>query len=124
MAETSKIAYLLQRLAQGVAAHDRENPRHHTWGIGMSHFDIERLGLDEGEEILPGIVLQADGGVTGAFRVLCDGDHDRGEVEEEEEMVDAVAEQERELEAEREQERELETVEPWRSSPPPLRPPL
>ena len=51
--------------------------RHHTWGIGMAHFDIERLGLEEGEEILPGIVLQADGGVTGAFRVLCDGDHNR-----------------------------------------------
>ena len=50
----SKIAYLLERLAQGVAAHDRENPGHHSWGIGMSHFDIERLGLEEGEQILPG----------------------------------------------------------------------
>jgi len=87
----NKIAYLLERLAQGVAAHDRENPGHHTWGIGMAHFDIERLGLEEGEEILPGILLQADGGVTGQFRVLCDGEHDEGEVEEEEEVVDAVA---------------------------------
>ena len=94
MVETSKIAYLLERLAQGVAAHDRENPGHHTWGIGMAHFDIERLGLEEGEEILPGIVLQADGGVTGQFRILCDGQHDEGEVEEEEEVVDAVASQE------------------------------
>jgi hypothetical protein len=94
MADTSKIAYLLERLAQGVAAHDRENPTHHTWGIGMTHFDIERLGLEEGEEILPGIVLQADGGVTGAFRVLCDGDHDQGIVEEEEEVVDAIASEE------------------------------
>ncbi|HTW12800.1 MAG TPA: hypothetical protein VME01_08660 [Solirubrobacteraceae bacterium] len=94
----SKISYLLERLSQGVAAHDRENPGHHTWGIGMAHFDIERLGLEEGEEILPGIVLQADGGVTGAFRVLCDGNHD-GELEEaEEEVVDAVAEEARELE--------------------------
>src|SRR5881397_1363718 len=94
MADTSKIAYLLQRLAQGVASHDRENPEHHTWGIGMSNFDIERLGLEEGEEILPGIVLQADGGVTGAFRVLCDGEHDgEGELEEEE-TVDAVASEE------------------------------
>ena len=90
----NKIAYLLERLAQGVAAHDRENPGHHTWGIGMSHFDIERLGLEEGEEILPGIVLQADGGVTGQFRVLCDGEHDEGAVEEEEELVDAVAAEE------------------------------
>ncbi len=94
----SKISYLLERLAQGVAAHDRENPGHHTWGIGMAHFDIERLGLEEGEEILPGILLQADGGVTGAFRVLCDGDHNRDEEESEQEVVDAVAEEARELE--------------------------
>jgi hypothetical protein len=87
----NKMAYLLERLAQGVAAHDRENPTHHTWGIGMAHFDIERLGLEEGEEILPGVPLQADGGVTGQFRVLCDGQHDEGEVEEEqEEVVEAV----------------------------------
>ena len=75
MASTSKIGYLLERLSQGVAAHDRENPDHNTWGIGMAYFDIERLGLEEGEEILPGIVLQADGGMSGQFRILCDGDH-------------------------------------------------
>ena len=94
MAETSKIAHLLERVAQGVAAHDRENPDHHTWGIGMAYFDIERLGLEEGEELLPGIVLQADGGMTGQFRVLCDGQHGEGAVEEEEEMLDAVASEE------------------------------
>jgi hypothetical protein len=111
MAERSKISYLLERLSQGVAAHDRENPSHHTWGIGMAYFDIERLGLEEGEEILPGIVLQADGGVSGAFRVLCDGDHDAGQEEaEEEEMVDAIAEQ------------EVVEVQPARSAP--IRPPL
>jgi len=92
--ETSKIAYLLERLAQGVAAHDRENPDHHTWGVGMSGFDIERLGLEEGEQILPGIVLQNDGGVTGAFRVLCDGDHDAALEESEEEVIDAVGSEE------------------------------
>jgi len=91
MAPQSKVGYLLERLAQGVAAHDRENPTHHTWGIGMAHFDIERLGLEEGEDILPGIVLQADGGVTGQFRVLCDGEHDEGAVEEEEEVVEAIS---------------------------------
>jgi hypothetical protein len=108
MAE-SKIAYLLERLAQGVAAHDRENPSHHTWGIGMAYFDIERLGLDEGEQILPGIVLQADGGFTGAFRILCDGDHGQGEAQEaEEEIVHAVSEEEHEFE----QEREFEIVQP------------
>src|ERR1700744_5385034 len=90
----SKISYLLERLAQGVAAHDRENPDHHSWGVGMSHFDIERLGLEEGEEILPGIVLQADGGVSGAFRVLCDGNHDAVCEQKEGVTVDAAADEE------------------------------
>jgi hypothetical protein len=94
MADATKIGKLLERLAQGVAAHDRENPDHHSWGIGMAGFDIERLGLEEGEEILPGIVLQADGGQTGAFRVLCDGQHDSELEEEEEEVVEAVASEE------------------------------
>ena len=109
-APKNKIAYLLERLAQGVAAHDRENPGHHTWGIGMAHFDIERLGLEEGEEILPGIMLQADGGVTGQFRILCDGEHDEGAAEEEEEVVDAVASQ--------------ELGEPLHVTPPKIEPPL
>ena len=103
---SNKIAYLLERLAQGVAAHNRENPTHRTWGIGMAHFDIERLGLEEGEEILPGIVLQADGGVTGQFRVLCDGQHDEGAVEEEQEVIEAIA------------------SEPVHVTPPKLEPPL
>ncbi len=94
MVNTANMAKLLERFAQGVASHDRENPGHNSWGIGMAYFDIERLDLEEGEEILPGIVLQADGGVTGNFRVLCDGEHDgAGEIEEAE-VVDAVAEQE------------------------------
>lgn len=114
MADTKKIAFLLERLAQGVAAHDRENPSHHSWGIGMSHFDIERLGLEEGEQILPGIVLQSDGGVTSAFRVLCDGDHDSALEEQEEEIVDAVSEYEL----------EREVVIPFQGTPPPVRPPL
>src|ERR1700757_4524943 len=92
MTSQTKIAALLERVSQGVAAHDRENPGHHTWGIGMAHFDIERPGLEEGEELLPGILLQADGGMTGQFRVLCDGLHDEGVEESEEEVIDAVAE--------------------------------
>ena len=106
----NKIAYLLERLAQGVAAHDRENPTHHSWGVGMAHFDIERLGLEEGEEILPGIVLQADGGVTGQFRVLCDGDHDQELEQEEEEIVEAIAHD--------------ELAEPVHVTPPKIEPPL
>lgn len=94
MDQQAKIAFLLKRMAQGVAAHDRENPTHNTWGIGMAFFDIDRLGLEDGEIILPGIVLKADGGQTGQFRILCDGDHDESLVEEEEEVVDAVASEE------------------------------
>jgi hypothetical protein len=97
----------------------------------MAHFDIERLDLEEGEEILPGIVLQADGGVTGAFRVLCDGDHGAGLEEEEAETVDAVSE----AEHVEEDERELAPVRPggpswpererdFDSDPPPIRPPF
>ena len=76
MADTGKIAKNLERFAQAVAAHDRENPTHTAYGIGLAHFDMERLGFEEGEEILPGITIHADGGVTGNFRVLCDGEHD------------------------------------------------
>ena len=76
MADTGKIAKNLERFAQAVAAHDRENPTHTAYGIGLAHFDMERLGFEEGEEILPGITIHADSGVTGNFRVLCDGQHD------------------------------------------------
>src|SRR6059058_725447 len=93
MADPSKIAVLLQQVAMGVNAHDRENPDHHTWGIGMAHFDIERLGLEEGEELLPRIVLQADGGMTGQFRILCDGAHGEEVEEAEEEIVEAIAQE-------------------------------
>jgi hypothetical protein len=94
MPETAKIAYLLERISQGIAAHDRENPEHHTWGIGMAYFDIDRLELEDGEEILPGIVLRADGGMTGQFRILCDGQHDEEAAEEEEVLLEAISEQE------------------------------
>ena len=90
---TDKIAKNLERFAQAIAAHDRENPTHNAWGIGLNGFDIERLGLEEGEEIIPGIVIQVDGGVTGNFRVLCDGDHDEELEEAEAEVVEAVATQ-------------------------------
>src|SRR5476649_1033373 len=93
MSDTAKIAKNLERFAQAVASHDRENPTHTAHGIGVSHFDMERLGFDEGEEILPGITIHADGGVTGNFRVLCDGEHDEEESEAEQETVEAVATQ-------------------------------
>ncbi len=119
MADATRIGKLLERFAQGIAAHDRENPDHRSWGIGMAHFDLERLGLEEGEEILPGIVLQADGGQTGAFRVLCDGQHGSGAEEEEEEMVDAVAAEEVLAPV-----HAPETAPAGPGPPPPLRPPI
>ncbi len=94
MDHTQKIAKNLERFAQAIAAHDRENPTHTAWGIGLNGFDLERLGLEEGEEILPGIVIQADGGVTGNFRVLCDGEHDSELEEAEAEVVEAVSDRE------------------------------
>jgi hypothetical protein len=90
--DTSKIAKNLRAFQIALNAHDRENPTHNAWGIGLAHFDMERLGFDEGEEILPGITIHADGGVTGNFRVLCDGLHDGDEeTVEEAEVVEAVA---------------------------------
>jgi hypothetical protein len=97
MSDTSKIAKNLQAFQIAVNVHDREN-KCTAWGIGLAHFDLERLGFDEGETILPGITIQSDGGGSGNFRVLCDGQHD-GETEdaEVEDFVDAVA-AERDLE--------------------------
>ena len=92
MADTSKIAKNLRAFQIGVNSHDRENPTHTAYGIGLAAFDMERLGFDEGEEILPGITIHADGGVTGNFRVLCDGDHLEELEAQEAEVVDAVAE--------------------------------
>ena len=91
MADTSKIAKNLRAFQIAINSHDRENPDHNAYGIGLAHFDMERLGFDEGEEVLPGITIHADNGVTGNFRVLCDGLHDDNVEEvEEEEVVEAV----------------------------------
>ena len=92
MADTSKVAKNLQAFQIAVNAHDRENPTHNAYGIGLAHFDMERLGFDEGEQILPGITIHADQGVTGNFRVLCDGEHDEHADEvEESDVVEAVS---------------------------------
>jgi hypothetical protein len=90
---TGKIAKNLQRFVQALADHDRQNPTHTAYGIGLSFFDVERLGLEEGEEILPGITIQVDGGVSGNFRILCDSEHDEDEHSEEvqQEIVMAIS---------------------------------
>jgi hypothetical protein len=86
-----KVAANLRVFQIALNAHDRENPTHTAHGIGLAHFDMERLGFEEGEEVLPGITIHVDGGVTGNFRVLCDGDHLEEQEAEEAEVVDAVA---------------------------------
>ena len=93
MTDTTKIAKNLQAFQIAINAHDRENPTHNAWGIGLAHFDMERLDFEEGEEVLPGITIHVDGGVSGNFRVLCDGDHDEELEAEETEVVEAVATQ-------------------------------
>ncbi len=90
---TEKIAANLRAFQIAVNAHDRENPTHTAFGIGLAHFDLERLGFDEGEEVLPGITVHADSGATGNFRVLCDGEHLEESEAQEREVVDAVATQ-------------------------------
>ncbi len=73
--DPSIIGKNLRAFAIAVNVHDRENPTHTAYGIGLAPFDLDRMGFDEGETVLPGITIHADGGVTGNFRVLCDGDH-------------------------------------------------
>ena len=93
MSDVSKVAKNLQAFQIALNAHDRENPDHTAWGIGLAHFDMERLGFDEGEEILPGITIHADQGVSGNFRVLCNGEHDEELEAQEAETVEAVSTQ-------------------------------
>jgi hypothetical protein len=90
VSDTSKVAKNMRAFVMAINAHDRENPTHNAFGIGMAHFDLDRLGFDEGEEILPGITIHADDGVTGNFRVLCDGQHNT-EREEAVQITKAVA---------------------------------
>lgn len=93
MSDQSKIALNLQRFRIAVNAHDRENPNHNSYGIGLSQFDMDRLGFEEGEELWPGIRVECDGRGSDNFRVLCDGDHDEanGPAIEEQKPVRAVS---------------------------------
>ena len=74
---SAKIAKNLERLKMAIAAHDRNEPAHpQAHGIGVSQFDLERMGFDEGETLWGSITIHADGKTSGNFRVLCDGEHD------------------------------------------------
>lgn len=66
----------LRRWRQAVATHDIENPTHNSHGIGLSGYDLGRLGLTDGEVLWSGIRAEQINIVSGNFRVLCDGEHD------------------------------------------------
>jgi hypothetical protein len=92
---SDKISKNLERFRRAVATHDVENPKHTSYGIGVSQFDLERLGFEEDEELWEGIRIKVDGKTSGNFRVLCDGDHDECNMKDKEavekEPVHAVA---------------------------------
>ncbi len=75
----------------GIEDHDKKNPDHNATGIGLSYFDMDRLGFEEGETLWGAITIQGDKGVSGNFRVICDGHHFGHDKEETEEVVDAVS---------------------------------
>ena len=74
----SRVADNLRAFRDGVTRHDAQNPGHDAWGIGLCHFDLQRLGFDDGEEMWPGVRVERDQGQAGMFRVLCDGDEQAG----------------------------------------------
>jgi hypothetical protein len=84
----------MRAVCQAKEVHDRTC----RWGgkanqVHLAWFDIERLGWEEGDTIC-GLTLVGDDQMqTGRMRVSCDAepDGDRKEVEEVEEVVDAVA---------------------------------
>ncbi len=96
MSDASKIAKNLRAFQMAINAHAEQNPDHNVLGLGLSGYDIERLGLEIGEEILPGVPIQEINVTVGNFRVLCDGEHDEGIAGEarEAEPVEAVSSQE------------------------------
>jgi hypothetical protein len=91
--DAALIAKNLRAFQAALDQHDMQNPSHRAFGIGLAAFDMERMGFDEGEQVLPGITVQADGGGTGNFRVLCDGDHLEELEAEQEEVVEAISTQ-------------------------------
>lgn len=92
MESLAKTAANLRAFRIAVNSHDRENPTHEpAYGIGMAHFDIERLGFEEGEELWSGVTISCDGKATGNFRVICGLNH--GEIEGEAQLTRAVAHQ-------------------------------
>lgn len=71
----SAIAACYEAFQAAMQAHDQANPDHTASGIGLNWWDLSRLGFEDGETVLPGITVHGDDGVTGNFRVICDGHH-------------------------------------------------
>lgn len=93
VSDSSKIAKNLRAFQMAINAHNEQNPDHNVLGLGLAGYDIERLGLEIGEEILPGVPICEINVTVGNFRVLCDGEHDEGIAGEarEAEPVEAVS---------------------------------
>lgn len=68
----------LERFRIAINSHDRENPTHTAWGIGLNQEDIDRLGFEIGEELWFGITIQSCSVKLGSLWVMCDGDHADG----------------------------------------------
>jgi hypothetical protein len=85
----------MQAVCKAKEAHDASCP----WGgkanrVHLSWFDIERMGWEEGDVICGLVVVGDEKIATGRMRVTCDAEPDEGRVEEEAEVVEAVAERE------------------------------
>lgn len=84
----SLTAKLLSQLSGEVKRHnDRCSGK--VIAFGFAWVDMERLQLDEGEEILPGICATCDGKNTGSVRVICDANE-----QEKNEIVEAISNRE------------------------------
>jgi hypothetical protein len=85
----------MQAVCKAKEAHDKSCP----WGgkaqrVHLSWFDIERIGWEEGDVICGLVVVGDERIATGTMRVTCDAEPGGGQVEEEEEVVEAVADRE------------------------------
>jgi hypothetical protein len=85
----------MQAVCKAKEVHDKSCP----WGgkanqVHLSWFDIERIGWEEGDVICGLVVVGDEKIATGTMRVTCDAEPDGGRVEEEEEVVEAVADRE------------------------------
>jgi hypothetical protein len=85
----------MQAVCEAKEVHDSSCP----WGgkanrVHLSWFDLERIGWEEGDVICGLVVVGDEKVATGMMRVTCDAEPDEGRVEEEEEVVEAIAERE------------------------------